>query len=76
VWKASSSGVLIRKPSTGDIRLGLVGAVASVFRLLARVRRGRAVHKVGRTFGATFTCRGGAASGIAVFDRPGTYPAL
>jgi len=50
--------------------------IASLFRALARVRHGRAVHKVGRTFEATLTCYGGAGSGIALFDRPGVHPAL
>jgi hypothetical protein len=50
--------------------------IASVFRALARVRHGRAVHKVGRTFEATLTSHGGAGSGISLFDRPGVHPAL
>jgi hypothetical protein len=50
--------------------------IASLFCALARVRQGRAVHKVGRTFEATLTCHGCAGSGIALFDRPGVHPAL
>jgi hypothetical protein len=50
--------------------------IAAMFRALARVRHGRAVHKVGRTFHATLTCDGIARSGIVLFDRPGIHPAL
>jgi hypothetical protein len=50
--------------------------IASMFRALARMREGRAVHKVGRTFEATLTCPGRAGSGIALFDRPGLHPAV
>ncbi|MEV4537500.1 phosphodiesterase [Asanoa sp. NPDC049518] len=47
-----------------------------IFRALARVRGGRAVHKVGRTFQATLTCFGDSRSGIPLLDRPGVHPAV
>ncbi|MEV0719414.1 phosphodiesterase [Asanoa sp. NPDC050611] len=46
--------------------------LGAVFRALSRVRHGRAVHKVGRTFEATFTSHGT----VVPFDRSGKHPAL
>lgn len=63
---------------TSPSRLGtpLVTAGTSAFRLASRLRGERAVHARGRAFSGRVDLPGGAGTGAALLDQPGTYDAI
>ena len=54
----------------------LVAAGTWAFRLASRLRGERAIHARGRTFSGRVDLPGGAGTGAALLDRPGSYDAV
>jgi hypothetical protein len=54
----------------------LLSVGTRAFRLASRLRGERAIHARGRSFSGTVTIPGGAGTGAALLDEPGTYDAV
>ena len=54
----------------------LLSVGTGAFRLASRLRGERAIHARGRTFSGTAAIPGGAGTGAALLDEPGTYEAV